>query len=89
VVPSIESQRMVKGLSRDREDSPSDKLVERDGVLQKHYGRSELISTVLDRGFTVKRIGRISYPWSVDGLRKPRSSKASPWDWICLIQRNA
>lgn len=89
VVPSIKSQRMVEGSSRPRDGSPSGNLVERDGVLQKHYSRSELISTVLDRGFTVKRLERISYPWSVDGLRKPRCSRTSPWDWICLIQRVA
>jgi len=41
-----------------------------------------------DHGFLVKQIGRVSFGWDDEGLRKPRLlGKKSPWDWICLAQR--
>ena len=63
--------------------------VSRDGVWQKFYERDELISTVSEKGFDITRIAKVYYPWSVDGLRKPRGSKQLPWDWGFLAQRAA
>jgi hypothetical protein len=48
-----------------------------------------LTSTVSDKGFEITRIAKVYYPWSVDGLRKPRGSKQLPWDWGFLAQRAA
>jgi hypothetical protein len=48
-----------------------------------------LISTVSGTGFEVTRIAKVYYPWSVDGLRKPRLSRQLPWDWGFLAQRAA
>jgi SAM-dependent methyltransferase len=91
VVPSIESDAVVQRVAfragRAAEFvSTSDGLVERDGALQKHFSRQELDETLVSLGFAVKRMGRASYPWSVEGLRKPPNRKL-PWDWMCLAQR--
>ena len=93
VVPSIESDVIVQrfGIRAGRAAefvSTGDGIVQRDGVLQKHYSRDELSATLSALGFAVRRIGRANYPWSVEGLRKPASpSKTLPWDWMCLAQR--
>jgi hypothetical protein len=93
VVPSIESDAMVRKhafrAGRAAEFvATQDGLVTRDGALQKHFSREELAATLSANGFTVRRIGRASYPWSVEGLRKPSAASVkSPWDWICLSRR--
>jgi hypothetical protein len=92
VVPSIESNRLVEKIEHGsrrngRRRPPGDGLVKREGSWQKHFSRSELVSIMSQRGFQVKRIGRAYYPWSTEGLRKPRSENGRPWDWICLAQR--
>ena len=89
VVPSMESQLMVNKLGASADKIKAGGLVSRDGVWQKFYEREELISTVSDKGFNVTRIAKVYYPWSVDGLRKPRGSKQLPWDWGFLAQRAA
>src|SRR5439155_7150898 len=95
VVPSIESDLIVQrfGARAGRADefvSSEDGIVQRDGVLQKHYSRDELGVTLSSLGFAVKRFGRAHYPWSVEGLRKPASRNMSlPWDWMCLAQKMA
>jgi hypothetical protein len=63
-------------------------LVQRDDAVQKHFERQEL-GTILSRyGFTAVRLGRAYYPWSKEGMRKPRFAGAKqPWDWVCLAQR--
>jgi SAM-dependent methyltransferase len=91
VVPSIESDAVVQKVAlragRAAEYvSTSEGLVERDGAVQKHFSRQELDETFVSLGFAVKRMGRASYPWSVEGLRKPPNGKL-PWDWMCLAQR--
>lgn len=92
VVPSIESNSMVEkreggGGRNGRRSPPGDGLVKREDSWQKHFSRRELMSIMSQRGFQVKRIGRAYYPWSTEGLRKPRSDNQRPWDWICLAQR--
>jgi hypothetical protein len=92
VVPSIESNRMVEKRERNTlrngaAHPPDAGLVKREDSWQKHFTRGELISTLSQLGFVVRRIGRVHYPWSTEGLRKPRSDDRRPWDWICLAQR--
>ena len=93
VVPSIESDELVRkmGFRAGRAAefvATADGLVQRDGAVQKHYSREELASTLTSFGFAARRMGRASYAWSVEGLRKPASAGAKlPWDWICLAQR--
>ena len=94
VVPSLESSQMVAQFSNPRgarstAAATRDGIVDRSGNRQKHYGRDELASIIAGLGFTVVSLGRVSYPWSTEGLRKPRSAIASPFDWICLAQRTA
>lgn len=92
VVPSIESDAMVRKAAfrvgrADEFVSTPDGLVTRDGVAQKHFSREEVIAALSANGFTVSRMGRASYPWSVEGLRKP-SAAGAPWDWMCLARRS-
>lgn len=91
VVPSIESNRMVQQVSasarRNGFAAKSDGSVQHEDSWQKHFGRRELIATLADHGFQMKRLGRVCFSWSDEGLRKPRSGKNRPWDWICLAQR--
>jgi SAM-dependent methyltransferase len=91
VVPSIESSQMVEEREhngrRNGASSQGDGLVKREDSWQKHFGRAELTSTLSQVGFAVSRMGHAYYPWSTEGLRKPRSDKRRPWDWICLAQR--
>jgi SAM-dependent methyltransferase len=87
VVPSIESSRMVAEREGDGAVPSDEGLVKREDSWQKHFGRRELAATLSELGFVVTRIGRVHYPWSTEGLRKPRSDDRRPWDWICLAQR--
>lgn len=93
VVPSIESNQMVERTNSSAKQngafaSKNDGVVKHEDSWQKHFGRRELISTMSDHGFVTKKIGRVSFGWDDEGLRKPPSQdKKSPWDWICLAQR--
>jgi len=93
VVPSIESNAMVEQISASTRRNgafaaKSGGVVKHEDSWQKHFGRRELIAAMADHGFRVKQIGRVSFGWDDEGLRKPRSpGKRSPWDWICLAQR--
>jgi SAM-dependent methyltransferase len=93
VVPSIESDAMVRKFAfragrADEFVSTPDGLVTRDGAVQKHFSREELAAALSANGFTVRRMGRAAYPWSVEGLRKPSAANVRPpWDWMCLSQR--
>jgi SAM-dependent methyltransferase len=91
VVPSLESNDMVaereRGSGRNGAAPSQDGLVRREDSWQKHFGRGELIATLAELGFVVRRIGRVHYPWSTEGMRKPRSDNRRPWDWICLAER--
>ena len=91
VVPSLESEHMVQRASRrGRSKVPAATpggLVLRDDAVQKHFERHEL-DTILPRyGFVAVRLGRAYYPWSKEGMRKPRAAKSNPWDWVCLARR--
>ena len=93
VVPSIESNEMVEQASSSARRngafaSKNNGVVKHEDSWQKHFGRRELIATMSDYGFLVKKIGRVSFGWADEGLRSPRTGgKKSPWDWICLAQR--
>jgi hypothetical protein len=92
VVPSIESDAIVRKMAfrvgRAAEFvSTSEGLVTRDGAVQKHFSRQELAATLSSLGFSETRMGRATYRWSVEGLRKPSSNAKLPWDWMCLAQR--
>jgi SAM-dependent methyltransferase len=93
VVPSTESDVVVRKFAfragrADEFVSTPDGLVTRDGVVQKHFSREELAMTLSANGFTVRRMGRAAYPWSVEGLSKPSAPGVKPpWDWMCLSRR--
>ena len=89
VVPSAESEKMVRKFERNPGHDLKNGVIERDGAPQKHFARGELVSTLSERGFAIKQIKRAPYPWSTEGLRKPRLFKTNPWDWVCLVQRIA
>jgi SAM-dependent methyltransferase len=93
VVPSLESERMVQQVSRRgrRTKAPAAMpggLVQRDDAVQKHFERQEFDAILSRHGFVAVRLGRAYYPWSKEGMRKPRlAGAAGPWDWVCLAQR--
>ena len=95
VVPSTESCEMVNAWeNRTRKrPKPAHKnggIAERgDGAWQKHFSRDELTAIINDLGFSVVRLGAVSYPWASEGMRKPRAATRPPWDWICLAKRVA
>ena len=94
VVPSVESDRMVRRKLARRQASLKDRwsernadLVNRAGVLQKFYSRSELRETVARNGLVVKALRRVHYPWLEEGINGRLSPEGpSPWDWACLAQ---
>ena len=47
----------------------------------------KLVEILTGLGFSVTRLGAVNYPWSSEGLRKPRLAAKAPWDWICLARR--
>jgi SAM-dependent methyltransferase len=92
VLPSIESCRMVaerenRGRKRTKPASKDDGVAERGDIWQKHFSRGELVEILTGLGFSVVRLGAVNYPWSSEGLRKPRLAAKAPWDWICLAKR--
>lgn len=92
VVPSIESDDMVEetasGRKPRRTKARAKGLVWRGDAWQKHFAQAELGSDLARVGFAVRRIGRASYPWSIEGMRETKSRRANrPWDWMCLAQR--
>jgi SAM-dependent methyltransferase len=92
VVPSIESCEMIaaresRGRKRTRAVVKGDGIAERGNVWQKHFGRGELVEILAGLGFEVARLGPVNYPWSTEGLRKPRTAAQPPWGWICLAKR--
>jgi SAM-dependent methyltransferase len=94
VVPSIESARMVREVEtrgrRRVKPTEADGVVRRADVWEKHYERRELSALLPRYGLVAKRIARGYFPWSQEGLTKPRSGDyKSPWDWVCLAQRVA
>src|SRR5580704_7641482 len=93
VVPSIESARMVRAVeTRGRKrvkPREADGVVRRADVWVKHYAREELDALLPRYGLVARRIAHGYFPWTQEGLTKPRSSDASPWDWVCLAQRVA
>jgi SAM-dependent methyltransferase len=91
VVPSLESEHMVQRASRRGAKLPATMqggLVQRDDAVQKHFERQEFGMILSQYGFVAVRLGRAYYPWSKEGMRKPRFAGANePWDWVCLAQR--
>ena len=94
VVPSAESCEMVTEWENRARKKPKPAfkrggIAERGDIWQKHFSRDELISIISDLGFSVVRLGAVSYSWASEGMRKPRSATRGPWDWICLAKRVA
>jgi SAM-dependent methyltransferase len=89
VVPSLESEHMVQQVSGEALPAKlAGGLVQRDDAVQKHFERRELDAILPRYGFIVVRLGRAYYPWSKEGMRKPRFAGArQPWDWVCLARR--
>ncbi len=93
VVPSVESARMVHQVEHGRPAAAAAQasgLMERSGAMQKHYARRELGALLAEHGLVPRRIARLYYPWSEEGLtaRQARGAGA-PWDWVCVAQRAA
>lgn len=91
VVPSLESERMVQtiiqGATKPRL-ATSGGLVVREEATQKHFEEGELKAILGDHGFRVRKLGKASYPWSIEGVRETATRAANrPWDWICLAER--
>jgi SAM-dependent methyltransferase len=93
VVPSIESARMVHQVEHGRpaeRGAQASGLMERSGAVQKHYARRELDAILAEHGLVPKRIARLYYPWSEEGLSSRQARGAgTPWDWVCIAQRAA
>jgi SAM-dependent methyltransferase len=89
VIPSLESEWLVRATTKEKlEPVRKGGLVKRDDAWQKHYERAELDRIFTDYGFTVRRVDRATYPWSIEGVREtPARAKNRPWDWMALAQR--
>jgi SAM-dependent methyltransferase len=89
VVPSYESEMMLHDLAGSPRPSAAG-IVRIDDARQKFFRKEELIADLARFGLKTKRIGEVFYPWSEEGMRKPRGSgDRHPWGWICLAQRVA
>ena len=92
IVPSVESAEMVRTLTRGHRRAaatPPDGVFRRGNARQKHFSKAELEDALAQRGFAPKRVVRISYRWSEEGLSKPKGAVDLPWDWACIAQRAA
>jgi SAM-dependent methyltransferase len=92
VVPSIESDEMVEkeesGKKPRRTKQRAKGLVWRSDAWQKHFAEAELRADLAHVGFTVRRLGRAHYPWSIEGMRETKTRRLNrPWDWIALAQK--
>ncbi len=89
VIPSLESEWLVRATTKEKlEPERKGGLVKRDDAWQKHYERAELDRIFTDYGFTVRRVDRAYYPWSIEGVREtPARAKNRPWDWMALAQK--
>jgi SAM-dependent methyltransferase len=85
VVPSLESEMMVHTLGGSSKPT-SGGIVRIDDARQKFYRRDELVADLARHGLKTVRIGRVFYPWSEEGMKKPRGNR-NPWGWICLARR--
>lgn len=91
VVPSLESEAYVQSVIQGRKNlrlASSDGLVVREEATQKHFEDGEIRETLAAFGFSVKKLGKAHYPWSIEGVRETvaRATKR-PWDWVCLAKR--
>lgn len=89
VIPSLESEWLVRATTKDKlEPVRKGGLVKRDDAWQKHYERAELDCVFADYGFTMRRVDRAYYPWSIEGVRETAArAKNRPWDWMCLARK--
>ena len=92
VVPSIESVSMVATIAGASSSALGkgklDGLIRSGTDLQKYYSRTELRAAVAGQGLRILTIRRVSYPWTEEGLSRPRRAGVrDPWDWVCLAQR--
>jgi SAM-dependent methyltransferase len=93
VVPSVESAEMVRSVTRGNRAAtatPADGIFRRGNARQKHFAKRELADALAQKGLIPKRVVRISYPWSEEGLSAPKAgAQEAPWDWACVAQRAA
>jgi SAM-dependent methyltransferase len=85
VVPALESAQYVASLDDEAFHGSVERdvdLVLRNDTEQKHYARGELRRIVVELGFEIVTLRKISYPWGEDGLEL--TATKSPWDWACL-----
>jgi SAM-dependent methyltransferase len=91
VVPSLESERMVQAVIQGRRKpklATSGGLVVREEATQKHFEETELRAQLAAAGFAVKKLGKATYPWSIEGVRETATRASNrPWDWVCLAER--
>lgn len=89
VVPSLESEWLVRATTKEAlEPIRKGGLVKRDDAWQKHYERAEFDRIFADCGFSLRRVDRAYYPWSIEGLRETAARRRNrPWDWMCLARK--
>ena len=89
VIPSLESEWLVRATAKENlEPVRKGGLVKRDDAWQKHYERAELDRIFTQYGFTMRRVDRAYYPWSIEGVRETAArAKNRPWDWMCLARK--
>lgn len=90
VVPALESAQYVASLDEEAfhgSVAADDDLVRRNDTEQKHYARAELRRIVVELGFEIVTLQKISYPWADDGLELVAAK--SPWDWACLARKTS
>ncbi|HVZ77789.1 MAG TPA: class I SAM-dependent methyltransferase [Gemmatimonadaceae bacterium] len=101
VVPSLESATYCEAMRRrvaSRARSPYDfaprgvhgepGVVSIDRVPTKHYTADELRLVMDEAGLPLRRVQRVPYRWSTEGLRVPRAlAEPGPWDWLVIAER--
>lgn len=88
VVPALESARYVAQMDAEAFHGSVDiesELVRRNDTEQKHYSRQELRRRVVQLGFEIVALRKITYPWEEDGLEL--TARKSPWDWACVARK--
>src|SRR3989440_4887847 len=89
VVPSTESCEMVSEWENRARKKPKPALkkggiAERGDIWQKHFSRDELIAIISELGFSVVRLGAVSYAWS-SRSEEHTSELQSRSDLVCRL----
>ena len=63
-------------------------ILDIDHVPTKHYLREELILTLQDLGFEVKKTAKAEYSWKTEYVDPPKWLKSPyQWDWVVVAQK--